>query len=454
MNKIDTEIIKTSCFDLSYEGKGVCRDGDRVIFVTGMFPGDEGEVEILYKRNGVFFGRIKKLDKLSENRIKPVCKVCTACGGCSFQAYDYKAQLEFKRKLVSDQFRKVGHMEVDVSPTLGMEEPYNYRNKIQVPFGWDRWHQNVVYGFYKEGTHCIVSNDDCSIEDRLGNKIISEFCKILNELHIDPYNEKNGEGYIRHALVRTSKHFKENMLVIVSKSPYFPRKDSLISLMKERIPEVTTLVENINPSKTNVILGEKEKVLFGRGYIEDVLCGVKFRIAAKSFYQTNPVMTEVLYNTAMEYASITPNDVVFDAYSGIGTIGMIAARRGAKNVIAVEVVEDAVHDAVCNAKANGIDNFIEICGDATEYLVEQAKSGAKFDTIFMDPPRKGSTLEFINSVKLIKPNKVVYVSCNPSTLARDCALFADSYVATKVQPVDLFPQTPHVETIVLLEIKK
>ena len=298
-----------------------------------------------------------------------------------------------------------------------------------------------------------MSNNDCSIEDRLGNKIISEFCKILNELHIDPYNEKTGEGYIRHALVRTSKHFEENMLVVVSKSHYIPRKDELIDLIKARIPEVTTFVENINPCKTNVILGEKEKVLFGKGYIEDILCGVKFRISAKSFYQTNPTMTELLYNTAMEYASITPNDVVFDAYSGIGTIGMIAAKKGAKKVVAVEVVEDAVHDALCNAKANGINNFTEICGDATEFLVKQAKLGTEFDVIFMDPPRKGSTEEFINSVKLIKPNKIVYVSCNPSTLARDCALFADTYVVSKVQPVDLFPQTSHVETVVLLTLK-
>ncbi len=449
-NPKDTEIIKTICLDLSYEGKGVCRDGDRVVFVTGMFPGDEGDVEILYKKNGVFFGRIKKLDKLSENRIKSVCKVCTACGGCSFQAYRYDAQLEYKQKLVSEQFRKVGHMVVDVLPTLGMKDPYHYRNKVQVPFGWDQWHQNIIYGFYKEGTHYIVKNDDCSIEDKLGNKIVSELCKIMNELQIDPYVEKTGEGYIRHALVRTSKHFDQNMLVIVSKSPYFPRKDKLVELVRERLPEVTTIVENINPDKTNVILGDKEKIMWGRGYIEDILCGVKFRISAKSFYQTNPVMTEILYQTAMDFASIDPNEVVFDAYSGIGTIGLIAATKGAKNVTAVEVVSEAVRDAEYNAKSNNIENYTAICGDATEYLVEQAKLGVKFDTIFMDPPRKGSTPEFINAVKTTKPNKIVYVSCNPSTLARDCALLVGMYEIKKVQPVDLFPQTPHVECITLL----
>lgn len=444
------ETITGECLDLSFEGKGVVRDGDRTIFVTGMFPGDKGEVDILYKRNGVFFGRIHKLSELSPDRIKPVCKVCTACGGCCFQAYRYSAQLAFKKKLVEEQFRKVGHMQIEAFETLGMNNPFNYRNKVQVPFGMDQWHQNIIYGFYKEGTHIIVKNEDCAIEDVRGNKIVKELCNMFTELQIMPYEEKTGEGYIRHALVRTSKHFNEIMLVIVSTKVYFPRKDRLVELIKERLPEVTTVVENINGEKTNIILGEKDKILFGKGYINDTLCGVKFRISAKSFYQTNPIMTEILYKTAMDYANITENDVVFDAYSGIGTIGLIAATKGAKHVTAVENVKEAVEDAIYNAKANNIANYEAVCDDATEYLVKAAKEGKKIDLLFMDPPRKGSTTEFINAVKEIAPNRIVYVSCNPSTLARDCAQFIDKYDVIKIQPVDLFPHTSHVECITLL----
>lgn len=447
----NVEVVPAKCTAISYEGRGICKDNDKTIFVAGMFPGDEGTVEILYKRSGFYFGKIKTLTTLAPDRVKPLCKVSTACGGCVFQAYAYHAQADWKRDVVIDQFKKLVHLDVKVNDCIKMEHPYHYRNKIQVPFAKGMYGL-TVYGFYKENSHNIVQNDECVIEDLRAKKILRVMESLLNELHIPPYDEKTGKGVIRHALIRTSFHKEEVMLVIVSAVNHFNGREEFVSRVRSECPEITTVIENINPKKTNVILGEEEKTLYGKGYIEDVLCGLNFKISAKSFYQTNPEMTETLYKTALDYADIQKDDVVIDAYAGVGTIGLLAAKK-AKKVLSVEILKDASDDGRENAKNNGIENAEFVNDDAAHYLTEYIKTSAAPDVVIMDPPRKGSSAEFLNSLKASKAKKVIYVSCNPSSLARDVALLVDSYDIKLIQPLDCFPFTHAVETVVLLTIK-
>ena len=444
--------VHGKCKSLSYEGKGVVPYGDDVFYVEGMFPGDEGELCIIYKRGGEFFGEIKKLDVISPNRIQPRCKICRACGGCCFQQLDYPAQLEWKRDFVISQLRHFGIDGIEVLPTIGMDDPYHYRNKIQVPFAKDR-KGKVYYGFYKTGTHVIVPTDICHIEDKRAHHILNEISKLLESFHIDPYQEDSRYGVLRHVLIRTSFYKPQIMVVLVTNVDVFPSRNNFVKALIKRCPEITTVVQNINPRQTNVILGERERVLYGKGFIEDSLCGVEFKISAKSFYQTNPVMTEKLYKTAMDFANLTENDIVFDAYSGIGTIGLIASKN-VKEVISVELVKEAVRDAVNNAKVNHVTNFLAYCDDATKFMVNMAREHRPVDVLFMDPPRKGSDDKFIEATFRLKPKRVVYVSCNPSTLARDLKKLSERYRIEKLQPFDMFPHTSHVETVACLRLKE
>lgn len=451
-NGFEKETFRAPCTDLTYEGKGVVHFGRDVVFVDGMFPGDEGEVEIVYRRNGQLFGRVKSLTKSSSDRVEPRCKICSACGGCSFQQYAYKAQLLYKTNKVKDQFRKVGHMDLEVLPTIGMENPYFYRNKIQMPFSIDD-RGNVYCGFYKEGTHVIVPVNECFIEDERADRILSVIKRLLKSFRIAPYEEDARYGVLRHVLIRTSYYQKQVMVVLVTNIDSFPSRNNFVHELVKECPEITTVVQNINNRSTNVILGENEHVLYGRGVIEDSLCGVSFQISSKSFYQTNPPMTEILYKKAMEAAKLTKDDIVLDAYSGIGTIGLIAS-KSVKEVISVEIVPEAVRDAIRNAKRNGITNFREYAADASIFINQMARENQPLDVLFMDPPRKGSDTHFLDAVCRLKPSRIVYISCDPSTLARDVAYISKSYKVESVQPVDMFPQSFHVETVVALSLKK
>ena len=445
-------IENVSCFDLSYEGKGVVRVDGEIVFVNDMFPGDEGDIEIDYRRNGALFGHVKKINKPSPDRVRPICPVCYQCGGCAFQCLSYEAQLAYKQKKVKEQFRKVAKMDVDVLPTLGMDNPYHYRNKVQPLIGQDE-NGNIVSGFYKEGTHHIVPVERCYIEDMRANTVLLAIRHLLDKHHIPAYDEDQRTGVIRRVLIKTSLHYPEMMVVLITAVDRFPSRESFVRDLLKVCPEVTTVVQNINPRQTSVILGEREHVLFGKGTIRDSISGLTFRISPKSFYQTNPTMVQVLYDTAMEFANLKETDVVFDAYSGIGTIGLIAATRGCE-VISVEIVPEAVEDANKNAKHNGLDKFSAYVGDAGEFIRRMAKYNKKLDVLFMDPPRKGSDMTFLESVMKIKPNRIVYVSCDCSTLARDIKVLSRMYKIEKVRPVDMFPQTPHVETVVLLTKKR
>ena len=309
---------------------------------------------------------------------------------------------------------------------------------------------------YQSGSHHVVGIDSCQTEDVIADKIIVAVRKLLPSFRMTTYNEDTGKGFLRHILVKRGFATNQIMLVLVTGTPVFPSKNNFVKAILKQFPEITTIVQNINPYRTNLVLGDNQKVLYGKGYIEDILCGCRFRISPKSFYQINPVQTEVLYGKAIEFANLKGNETVLDTYCGIGTIGIIAAKNGAGNVIGAELNGDAVRDAIVNARANNLKNIRFYKADAGEFMREAADEDEKPDVVFMDPPRAGSDRKFLDSLIKMSPKKVVYVSCNPETLARDLAYLTQNspYKAQKIQPVDMFPHTAHIETVVLLSRKK
>ena len=443
--------VTGKCVDLSFEGKGVVKLSYGTVFVDGLFPGEEAEIEIQYKRAGSYFGKVHRLIKKSEDRIQPLCGVCTACGGCQFQQYAYAAQLRYKQNKVKDAFRRHLKKDVEVKDTLGMVNPYEYRNKIQVPIGRDP-HGKIVSGFYRSGTHKIIPIDKCYIENPKASKIITEFKKLIKDFHYEPYNEDTGYGLFRHILIRTSYHYEDVMVTLVTTRDEFKGKNNFVRELVKRCPNIKCIVQNINSRDTNVILGEKERILYGSGQIRDSILGVEFLISSKSFYQVNPEQVEVLYSKAIEYADIQKDEEVLDAYCGIGTIGLIASKY-AKHVIGVEIVKDAIVDAKKNARLNKIENVDFICDDASKAFARLLDEKHNITTVMVDPPRKGLDEKFVQTLLELKPKKIVYISCEPETLARDIALLSDHYEIKKVQPVDMFPMTFHVESVVLLKLK-
>ena len=441
-------ISKAKCTDVSSEGKGVVKYGKEVIFVDGLFIGEEADIEVLYHRAGVSYGKVKKLYTLSKNRIQPKCKVCTSCGGCQYQQIDYKTQLEYKTKRVKEALSRIGGIKTNVLPCIGMDDPYYYRNKIQMPYGKDR-KGNVVYGFFKENSHEIIPVKECAIEDKRAAPILWDIKELVKEMKIPVYNEDSGKGILRYVLIRTSYHYPELMVVLVTSTMNFPGQRNFINELTKRHPEITTIVENVNTRHTNVILGPQEKVLFGPGFIKDDILGLSFEISASSFFQVNPVQVEKLYKTALNLIKTEQKPVILDAYSGVGTIGLIAARN-AKKVISVELNKDASRNAVMNAKRNNVDNIEFYCDDAGHFINNM---DGDLDIVIMDPPRKGSDEKFLSTLLNKKPKQIIYVSCDPETLARDLKYLSNLYQVDYVQPVDMFPMTAHVETVVDLTLK-
>jgi len=446
------QIITAKCIDLSFEGKGVAKFEKGVVFVDGLFPGEEAEIEITYTRAGSFFGKIRKLLTLSKDRIQPRCPVCTSCGGCQFQQLNYHAQLAFKKNKVKNAFLRTAKMDVEVNDVIGMEDPYFYRNKIQMPVGKDRFGK-IVTGFYKANSHDIVPIEKCYIEDERSAPILKTIRELMKEIRIEPYDEDKRTGVIRHILIRASFYKKQIMVVIVTNVNSFPGQRNFVNALTSKHPEITTIVQNINKRDTNVILGNYENILYGKGFIEDSLLGINYQISSKSFYQINPNQTEKLYTTAIKAANLSKEDIVFDAYTGIGTIAILAAKH-AKHVIGVEIVNQAIRDAIRNAKHNGVNNIEFHANDVSDYMDLMAHNKQSIDVLFMDPPRKGADERFLKSVLTLKPKKIIYISCEPETLARDIKLLSAKYNIESIQPVDMFPQTHHVETIVGLILKQ
>lgn len=390
-------------------------------------------------------GKDKKKNKIQQRKGQETCPYAKKCGGCTYQGIVYEEQLKEKQQLVNKLLKPF----CKVHPIEGMEEPYFYRNKVHAVFHKEK-NGAVISGVYEAGSHRVVKVDSCKIEDEKADAIILSIRDLMKSFKIQPYNEDTGYGLLRHVLIRVGKHSGQIMVVLVLGSPILPSKNNFVKALLKLHPEITTIVLNVNNKKTSMVLGEKETVLYGKGYIEDTLCDSVFRISSKSFYQINVTQTEKLYEKAIELAALTGKERVIDAYCGIGTIGIIASKK-AGEVIGVELNKDAVKDAIYNAKRNQVKNIRFYANDAGKFMVGMAQSGEKADVVFMDPPRAGSTEEFMSSVITLNPKRVVYVSCNPETQARDLKyMVKHGYKVEEAWPFDLFPWTEHVETIVAL----
>ena len=394
------------------------------------------------RKQGEFEQRIMKEEK--KNRIA-ACKAAKKCGGCQYQGIPYEKQLQDKQKAV----RQLMQSFCKTTEITGMKDPYHYRNKVHAVFARKK-DGTIISGVYEEGTHRVVPVEACQIEDEKADAIINDIRGLLKSFKIKIYNEDTGYGLLRHVLIRRGFSTGEIMVVLVLGSPVMPSKNNFVKALRKLHPEITTVVLNVNDKRTSMVLGDRETTIYGKGYIEDVLCGLKFRISSKSFYQINPVQTEKLYGKAMELAGLSGTERVIDAYCGIGTIGMVAA-KSAKEVIGVELNPDAVRDAVKNAKHNQMKNIRFYQEDAGRFMEKMAALGEKADVVFMDPPRSGSTEQFMKSVVTLAPKKIVYISCDPQTQARDLKyLTRHGYKAMGAYPYDIFPFTKHAENIVLL----
>lgn len=383
---------------------------------------------------------------MSEKETKQkICPVAAKCGGCQWINKSYEEQLKSK----SQNFHKLMEPYCRPEAIIGMEDPKHYRNKVHAVFGEDKRH-NAISGIYEERSHRIVPVDSCLIENQKADEIIVSIRGLLKSFKIRPYNEDTGFGLLRHVLIRVGFFTGEIMVVLVLSSPIMPSKNNFVKALLKLHPEITTIVVNVNDRDTSMILGEREQVIYGKGYIEDRLCGMTFRISPRSFYQVNPIQTEKLYAKAMEYAGLTGRETVLDAYCGTGTIGMIASRNAAR-VLGVELNKDAVRDAVSNAKRNQISNIRFYLNDAGKFLLEMAEEKMSLDVLLMDPPRSGSSEEFLNAAAKIAPERIVYISCNPVSLVRDLKLLTKKgYRTLRCVAIDMFPYTDAVEAVCLL----
>lgn len=373
------------------------------------------------------------------------CPVYKKCGGCQLQNLTYDMQLKHKQVKCIKLLGRAGH----VDEIIGMDYPYHYRCKVQAAFSTIRG--NVVSGVYQSSTHKIVPVDECMIEDKAASEIISTLRKLIKSFKIKTYNMENGTGFIRHILIRRGFYTGQIMVVLVTADEAFPSVKSFVNALVGRHPEITTVVQNVSKKSVNLVLGEKNIVLYGDGYIEDSINGCYFRISPASFYQVNPQMTTLLYGKTIEFMGLTGKETVIDAYCGTGTIGLLAAKNAGK-VIGVELNRDAVHDAKQNAVRNDIDNIEFYAADAGEFMVKMADAGKSVDVVIMDPPRAGADIKFMSSVVKLAPKRIVYVSCNPETLSHNLTYFGQKgYVVKKIQPYDMFPHTNHVECVIKLE---
>ena len=386
---------------------------------------------------------------MEEKREKPQlpekCKVWKKCGGCQYQGVSYTEQIKIKQKNMNKLLKKYGN----VKPIIGMENPFYYRNKVHAVFDRDK-KGNIICGTYEAGTHRVVPVEECMIEDKISQEIIRAIRDMLKSFRIKTYDEDTGYGLLRHVLVRRGFSTDEIMVVLVVASPIFPSKNNFVKALRKKFPQISTVVLNVNDKKTSMVLGERDIVLYGKGFIRDRLCGCTFRISPQSFYQVNPVQTELLYKIAIEYAGLGRKERVIDAYCGIGTIGLVAAGK-AREVIGIELNKNAVRDAIVNARENKITNARFYQGDAGEFMEGMVSEGERADVVFMDPPRTGSTEKFLTSMVKLGPSRIVYISCGPDTLARDLEfLTKHGYVTRKIQPVDMFSFTEHCEVVCLL----
>ena len=439
---------------LSSDGSGVAHSADgEAVFVPGTAPGDEARVRIVKDCGRYAFGILDELLTPSPDRIPVDCPVAGPCGGCSLRHLDYAAELRAKQESVLDAFRRIGGLEVPVLDILPSPEVDRYRNKVQFPVGVDKNGMPCI-GFYAGRTHRIVPCPDCKLQPGVLNEIGNALCAFFAQQGIRPYDEQSGKGLVRHIFLRRGAHSGQIMVCLVCTRAKLPHAEQLCTALREQFPAISTILLNVNAKNTNVILGSENHILYGPGYIEDTLCGVPVRLGPLSFYQVNTLAAEQLYGVAAQYAQLTPDDALLDLYCGMGTIGLSMADQ-CRELIGVEIVPEAIESAKANAARMGETVAAKsrfFCADAGQAATQLAAEGLHPDIVMLDPPRKGCDEATLSAVVRMTPRRVVYVSCNPATAARDAAwLEKNGYHAEKVQPVDLFPRTKHVEAIVSLQ---
>jgi 23S rRNA (uracil1939-C5)-methyltransferase len=436
--------------DLNHDGQGVGKIDGYTLFVPNALPGEKVRVQVVKVNKHYGYAKLLAHEQTSGERVVPPCPIYDRCGGCQIQHLSYEGQLKFKQNLVEENLRRIGHLDlqnVKVHPIIGMAEPWRYRNKSQLPIGTDE-EGGLIGGFYAKRSHRIIEMDACLIQHPENDRLVNRVKRIAQELGVPAYDEATGRGVLRHVLARIGFNSGEKMLVLVTNGADFAGKAQLIGRLAEEVESLTSLVQNVNTKKTNVILGERNITLYGRDAIYDAIGGIRFIISPHSFYQVNPVQTEILYRKALEYADLNGTETVIDAYCGVGTIALFLARQ-AKQVYGVEIVPEAISDAKKNARLNGSDNVNFVVGKAEEVMPLWAAQGIRADVIIVDPPRKGCDETLLETIARMQPKRVVYVSCNPSTLARDLRYLSDrGYRAEEVQPVDMFPHTVHVECVI------
>ena len=455
MNNIPVEKNKeyeVEIIDNGYDGEGIAKIEDFTIFINGAIKGEICKILIVKVNKSYAFGKLIEIIKKSENRVQADCTTYKRCGGCSLRHIKYDSTLRMKREMVQNLVNKSLNKKVDVNNVIGMEKPYYYRNKLQYPVGKNK--EGIpVMGVFASRTHEIIPTENCLIQNKKAQEVANVIFKFIKEKNISLYDEKTRKGAIRPIIVKIGIATNEIMCIIVTNEGKIANENVLVNTIASKYPEVKTIVKNINNKNTNVILGDKNIILYGDGYIYDELMEYKFKISAKSFYQTNPIQTEKLYKKAIEFANLKENDILCDLYCGIGTIGICASNK-VKKVYGIEIVEEAIEAAKENAKLNNVDNIEFIAGDvevAFKKLLEDDK--VKPTAIIVDPPRRGLDNITINKILETEVKKLVYVSCNPATMVRDIKMLEEKYEVKEIQPVDMFPYTSSVECVALLELK-
>ncbi|WP_265446373.1 23S rRNA (uracil(1939)-C(5))-methyltransferase RlmD [Acetivibrio straminisolvens] len=443
------EVYTIDITGMTHEGQGVGRIDNFTVFVDGPIEGEKVEIKIIKVKTSYAIGKLLKVLEPSADRTEPFCPSYKRCGGCSLQHMNYEAGLKFKTGIVRENIRRIGGLEgVVVHDAIGMEQPLNYRNKAQYPVG--RYKDGVRAGFYAKKSHEIIDCSTCGIQHSVSDRVRDIVKEFIEENGISTYDEITGEGLVRHIMTRVGFKTGEVMVVLVINGRNIPGQKKLSEKLVKEIPEIKSIVLNVNAKKTNVILGDENIVVYGRDTITDYIGDFKFNISPLSFFQVNPIQTEVLYTKALEYAQLTGEETVFDLYCGIGTISLFLSQK-AKKVYGVEVVEAAINDAKENARVNGVENAEFIVGEAEKVIPEMYDRGIRADVVVVDPPRKGCDEAVLKTLVDMKPERIVYVSCNPATLARDLKYLAEGgFEVREVQPVDMFPWTYHVECVVLM----
>ena len=438
--------------DNGFEGEGIAKIKDFTIFIPGAIIGEKVKIHILKVNSSYAFAKIIEIIEKSKNRVDTNCNTYEKCGGCNLRHICYEETLNMKRNSVQSLVNKTLSNKLNVKNTIGMENPYYYRNKAQYPVGIDKNGKSII-GVFANRTHNIIPIDNCKIQDKNSEEIAKFIIDFINKNNISVYNEKTCKGLFRHLVIKVGKRTNEVMCILVINGDNFEEEEKLVEELKQNFSNIKTIVKNINKKNTNVILGEKNITLYGSGYIEDKLGDYTFKISPMSFYQINPIQTEKLYNLAIKMANLTGNETILDLYCGIGTIGIFASKY-VKKVYGIEIVEQAVEDAKENARINNITNADFFAGDVEVVLEDLLKNrNIKPDVVFVDPPRKGLDNVTINNILKVLPNKIVYISCNPATLIRDLKLLEDKYELLEIQPVDMFPFTSHVECVTVLQLK-